>query len=132
MNAKARNMLEAAIPPPPPLSTLLTVLLEQVHADQVEDDPHFGKLYEGADNLQRNSARMQACVTGVLRDFTAVCRKKGTVYENVDRFFNGMAKFYIEGSLQFDDPVKQLLFEETREKFSRCTLHYIVCVPVVG
>ena len=113
------------MPAPPDLTMLLDVLLDQDDAeDQKPDaDPNFGDLYEGGDNLARNTARMQACVKSALRDFNAVCLKKGTVYQNLDRFFDGMAKFYIEGCLQFDDPVKQLLFEETREKFSRCTHH---------
>jgi hypothetical protein len=125
MNAKMNNMLEAAMPAPPPLTSFLKVLLEEGTPadtkDEADADPNFGDLYGKEQNLPQNTARMEACVRGLVRDFNAVCLKRGTTYPNLDGFFDGLAKFYIEGSLQFEDPVKQLLFEEMREKLIRNT-----------
>ena len=125
MNAKMNNMLEAAMPAPPPLTSFLKVLLEEGTPadtkDEADADPNFGDLYDKEQNLPQNTARMEACVRGLVRDFNAVCLKRGTTYPNLDRFFDGLAKFYTEGSLQFEDPVKQLLFEEMREKLIRNT-----------
>ena len=91
MNAKARNMLEAVMPEPPSVTLLLSVLLDSQDSEvnaEAEVDPNFGDLYEGGDALARNTARMQACVKDVLTDFNAVCRKKGTEYDHLDRFFD--------------------------------------------
>ena len=74
MNAKTPNMLEALMPAPPSVTTLINVLLEQSPEveEQLATDPNFGDMYDDVEGLARNSARMQACVKGILRDFHSV------------------------------------------------------------